>query len=81
MIEFGSRLLLTITTITKDNFQLQMQFFYKAIDPKLRSSVMHSRLKTLHEAINIAIEAERNIRNSMPAGPVVPKPLGENTWA
>ncbi|KAI8322949.1 hypothetical protein EDC96DRAFT_237220 [Choanephora cucurbitarum] len=80
MHEFGPRLLLTITTITKDNFQLQMQYFYRAINPKLRSSVMHSRPKNIHEAINSAIEAERSIRNNMPAIPVMPKPSGENSW-
>ncbi|KAI9324931.1 hypothetical protein BD770DRAFT_450200, partial [Pilaira anomala] len=74
MTTFGPRLLLDIMTVTSDNFQLQMSYFYSSVNEEVKKAVMYARPKSLNQAISYAIELERNIANQVPGLPSTSKP-------
>lgn len=64
MTSFGTRLLLEVTTIAKDNSQLQLNYVYGAVNTSVSEAVLPTRPKNILEAIGVAIEVEQNIRYS-----------------
>ncbi|KAI9358214.1 hypothetical protein BD770DRAFT_443430 [Pilaira anomala] len=66
MYIFGPKLLLEVTTVSPENKSLQMKFFYNAVNQNVVDSVMPSRPSSINEAVNIAIELERNVKFKFP---------------
>ncbi|KAG0862669.1 hypothetical protein G6F16_012356 [Rhizopus arrhizus] len=63
MQDFGPKLLLVITTITRDNFQLQMHYFHQAVNEEVGRAVIPTKPQTIHEAVQNAIDMERNMNH------------------
>ncbi|OBZ80778.1 hypothetical protein A0J61_11173 [Choanephora cucurbitarum] len=62
MQDFGPKLLLVITTITKDNFILQMSYFHDTVNEEVVRAVLPTKPKTTHEAVQSAIDMETGLK-------------------
>lgn len=59
MSTFGPRLQNLITTVDKSNVELQLSYFYAAVDSQVADAVLATRPTTLAEAVHVAIELEQ----------------------
>ncbi|KAG2199942.1 hypothetical protein INT47_009268 [Mucor saturninus] len=61
MATFGPRLMNLITTVASGNAELQLSFFYAAVDSKVADAVLATRPNSLVDAVNVAIELEQGM--------------------
>lgn len=59
MSTFCPRLMNLFMVVAKDNVELQLSFFYAAVDSKVADSVLATRPGSLVDAVNVAIELEQ----------------------
>ncbi|KAI8382933.1 hypothetical protein BD560DRAFT_444065 [Blakeslea trispora] len=78
MTAFGPRLLSLMTTVTKTNFQLQLNYFKKTVRADLVNPVMSMKPSSIQEAIRYAASMKRNDKQQLIT--IAKPPQLDNPW-